>query len=81
VLLQPWRTFSSASSFLSSFLVGYSSITGAILGVMICDYFVIRRGELDVPQLYSINPEGKRGGRDRRERGQRACGERGVSLY
>jgi NCS1 family nucleobase:cation symporter-1 len=58
VLLQPWRTFSSADSFLSSFLVGYSSVTGAILGIMVCDFYALRRCELDVPQLYSIETDG-----------------------
>jgi NCS1 family nucleobase:cation symporter-1 len=37
--------------------VGYSALLGPIGGILIADYFVLRRGRLDVPDLY------RRGGR------------------
>jgi NCS1 family nucleobase:cation symporter-1 len=45
------------SDYIFGWLVGYSGLLGPIAGVMIADYFVYRRCELDVDDLY------RRGGR------------------
>ena len=34
-------------------LVAYSSLLGSIGGVLICDYFFVRRCELSLPDLYA----------------------------
>jgi hypothetical protein len=36
------------------FLNGYGMLTGAIAGVMICDFWLIRRASLDVHSLYRV---------------------------
>jgi NCS1 family nucleobase:cation symporter-1 len=42
----------SVESLYSNWLIGYSSLLGPIAGVMIVDYFLIRRQRLDLPGLY-----------------------------
>ncbi len=54
--MMPWRLLSDFSAYIFGWLVGYSGLLGPIAGIMIADYFLIRRCELDVDQLY------KRGG-------------------
>ena len=43
----------SVESMYSNWLLGYSSLLGPIAGIMIVDYFFIRKQELDVAALYT----------------------------
>lgn len=45
----------SVESLYSNWLLGYSSLLGPIAGIMIVDYFLIRRQTLDLPALYKNN--------------------------
>ena len=45
----------SVESLYSNWLIGYSSLLGPIAGIMIVDYFLIRRQTLDLPALYKNN--------------------------
>jgi NCS1 family nucleobase:cation symporter-1 len=51
-VFQPWKLLASSNSYISGWLVGYSGFLGPIAGVMICDYFVIRKKILLVEDLY-----------------------------
>ena len=42
----------SVESLYSNWLLGYSSLLGPIAGIMIVDYFLIKRQTLDLPALY-----------------------------
>ena len=53
VVIMPWRLLSDANAYIYGWLVGYSSLLGPIAGIMIADYFVIRKRRLDVAALYS----------------------------
>jgi NCS1 family nucleobase:cation symporter-1 len=35
--------------------IGYSALLGPIAGIMIADYWIVRRQQLDVPDLYRVN--------------------------
>jgi len=61
VLLMSWELLKkmgwlqsevSVESLYSNWLIGYSSLLGPIAGIMITDYFVIRRQRLDLGGLY-----------------------------
>jgi len=52
VLLMPWKLLSDFSAYIFGWLVGYSGLLGPIAGVMIADYFLIRRSRLKVDDLY-----------------------------
>src|SRR5579863_10048464 len=57
VLLMPWKLLGSFSAYIFGWLVGYSGLLGPIAGIMIADYFVVRKGELNVDALYSATGE------------------------
>eukprot|EP00441_Pelagodinium_beii_P045650 CAMPEP_0197623498 /NCGR_PEP_ID=MMETSP1338-20131121/3495_1 /TAXON_ID=43686 ORGANISM="Pelagodinium beii, Strain RCC1491" /NCGR_SAMPLE_ID=MMETSP1338 /ASSEMBLY_ACC=CAM_ASM_000754 /LENGTH=509 /DNA_ID=CAMNT_0043193487 /DNA_START=50 /DNA_END=1579 /DNA_ORIENTATION=- len=49
----PWWTFSDESTFLLTFLSGYAMVTGAIAGVLVTDFWILHRQELDMKNLYN----------------------------
>ena len=51
-VFQPWKLLANYSSYIFGWLVGYSGFLGPIAGVMICDYFVVRKKILLVEDLY-----------------------------
>ncbi|CAG9975113.1 unnamed protein product [Clonostachys byssicola] len=53
----PWRIVSSANGFLS-FLNGYSIIQGPVVAIMLVDYFVSRKGNLSISDLFTTSPSG-----------------------
>jgi NCS1 family nucleobase:cation symporter-1 len=55
VLLMPWKLMSDFSAYIFGWLVGYSALLGPIAGVMIADYFLVRRSRLKVSDLYRRN--------------------------
>jgi NCS1 family nucleobase:cation symporter-1 len=52
ILIQPWRLLENASVYIDKWLVGYSLLLGAVGGVLIADYIVLRRTRLDQAGLY-----------------------------
>ncbi len=52
ILIQPWRLVSDPSGYIFTWLVGYSALLGSIGGVLICDYYIVRKRKLDLVQLY-----------------------------
>lgn len=50
--MMPWKLMSSFGSYIFGWLIGYSALLGPIAGIMITDYFLIRRTRLDVDSLY-----------------------------
>lgn len=54
-LFFPWKIIANASSFLT-FLSSYTVFLMPICGIMVVDYWIIRRGNLHIPSLYSREP-------------------------
>jgi NCS1 family nucleobase:cation symporter-1 len=52
ILMQPWKLMADFGSYIFGWLVGYSGFLGPIAGVMICDYFLIRKKLLVPADLY-----------------------------
>jgi NCS1 family nucleobase:cation symporter-1 len=52
ILMMPWRLLRDFSSYIFGWLVGCSALLGPIAGIMICDYYVVRRRQLAVEDLY-----------------------------
>ena len=52
IIFQPWKLLANYSSYIFGWLLGYSGFLGPIAGVMICDYFVVRKKILLVEDLY-----------------------------
>ncbi len=55
VAMQPWKLMANYGSYIFGWLVGYSGFLGPIAGVLICDYFVLRKKMLLVEDLYQRN--------------------------
>ncbi|HZW60455.1 MAG TPA: NCS1 family nucleobase:cation symporter-1 [Woeseiaceae bacterium] len=55
IAIMPWRLLESAGSYLFVWLVGYSSLLGPIAGILIADYFAVRRCRLKTDALYRRN--------------------------
>jgi NCS1 family nucleobase:cation symporter-1 len=52
IVMMPWKLVADPSGYIFTWLVGYSALLGPVGGIMIADYFVLRRRVLDVPALY-----------------------------
>jgi NCS1 family nucleobase:cation symporter-1 len=54
----PWRIVATANGFLN-FLGGYSIFQGPVVAIMIIDYFVIRKGNMSIEDIYSLSSNGR----------------------
>ncbi|HXP83706.1 MAG TPA: NCS1 family nucleobase:cation symporter-1 [Bryobacteraceae bacterium] len=52
VMMMPWKLLGDYSAYIFGWLVGYSGLLGPIAGVMIADYFLVRKRTLAVDDLY-----------------------------
>ncbi len=52
VVMMPWRVMNTAGDYIFTWLIGYSSLMGALAGILICDYWVLRRRRLDLRALF-----------------------------
>jgi NCS1 family nucleobase:cation symporter-1 len=52
ILMQPWRLLADPSGYIFAWLVGYSGGLGAIGGVLIVDYWIVRKRNLELADLY-----------------------------
>jgi NCS1 family nucleobase:cation symporter-1 len=52
IAIQPWRLLADASGYIYTWLLGYSGGLGSLAGVLIADYWLVRRRRLDLEDLY-----------------------------
>src|SRR6185503_10854703 len=52
ILMQPWKLLADPSGYIFSWLLGYSGGLGSIAGVLIADYWIVRRNNLELGDLY-----------------------------
>ncbi len=55
VLMLPWKLVADPSGYVFTWLIGYSALLGPIGGIMIADYFVLRRRRLSTGDLYAAH--------------------------
>ncbi len=55
VMMMPWKLYSDASAYIFTWLLGYSSLMGALGGILIADYWLVRRQQLSLPDLFREN--------------------------
>jgi NCS1 family nucleobase:cation symporter-1 len=55
IVMQPWKLLADPSGYIYDWLLGYSGGLGSIAGVLIADYWIIRRTRLVVDDLYREN--------------------------
>jgi NCS1 family nucleobase:cation symporter-1 len=54
IAMMPWKLYADAAAYIFTWLIGYSSLMGAIGGVLIADYWLLRRRELSLPDLFKV---------------------------
>ncbi len=52
ILMLPWRLYNDAAAYIFTWLIGYGALLGPVAGIMIADYFALRRGRLEIDDLY-----------------------------
>ena len=52
IAIFPWKLVEDASAYIFTWLVGYSALLGPIAGILIADYFILRRLRIEVDELF-----------------------------
>ncbi len=52
IAMMPWKLLANYDTFVVAWLGGYAAILGSVAGIMICDYYVVRRRRLLTNDLY-----------------------------
>jgi len=52
IAMMPWKLLADPSGYIFTWLLGYSGGLGSIAGVLIADYWIVRRTNLDLEGLY-----------------------------
>ena len=55
LVIMPWKLIESPDGYIFTWLIGYSALLGPIGGILIADYFLLRKTELDLDGLYRHN--------------------------
>ena len=55
ILIFPWKLIADPNGYIFTWLIAYSGLLGPIGGIMIADYFFIRKQQLIVEDLYTHN--------------------------
>ncbi len=56
ILMMPWKLMADPHGYIFQWLLGYSGGLGSIAGVLVCDYWIVRKRRLVLADLY--RPEG-----------------------
>ena len=52
ILMMPWKLLADPSGYIFTWLIAYSSLLGPVGGIMIADYYFVRKQQLQVDELY-----------------------------
>ena len=55
IVMMPWKLYADAAAYIFTWLIGYSSLMGAIGGILIADYWVLRRQHLSLGDLFQLH--------------------------
>src|SRR6266699_3094298 len=57
IMMMPWKLLADPNGYIFIWLIAYSALLGPIGGVLIADYYVYRRCQLDLAGLYQADSE------------------------
>ena len=57
IAIMPWKLIESSGGYIFTWLVGYGALLGPVLGIMIADYWLVRRTNINVQELYKLDGE------------------------
>lgn len=52
ILMMPWKLLADPTGYIFTWLIGYSALLGPIAGIILMDYYIIRRTNLNLKDLY-----------------------------
>jgi len=55
IVIQPWKLLADPSGYIYTWLLGYSGGLGSIAGVLIADYWIVRKRNLMLEDLYLVD--------------------------
>jgi NCS1 family nucleobase:cation symporter-1 len=55
IAMMPWKLYADAGAYIFTWLIGYSSLMGAIGGILIADYWILRKRTLLLPDLFATS--------------------------
>lgn len=67
IAMMPWYLYNNLATYIFTWLIGYSALLGPIAGIMLCDYYLLRKTRLSLAALYDaensaygrgVNPAG-----------------------
>ncbi|OFW40529.1 MAG: nitrate reductase [Acidobacteria bacterium RIFCSPLOWO2_12_FULL_67_14b] len=53
IAMMPWKLYADAAAYIFTWLIGYSSLMGAVGGILIADYWILRQRKLSLPDLFN----------------------------
>jgi nucleobase:cation symporter-1, NCS1 family len=54
VAIMPWKLLADPTGYIFTWLIGYSALLGPIGGILIADYFLLRKTEYDIDGLFTM---------------------------
>ena len=57
VLIFPWKLYADPNGYIFTWLIAYSGLLGPIGGILIADYYFLRKQQLNVGELYKAKGE------------------------
>ncbi len=55
IVMMPWKLLADPGGYIFTWLIGYSALLGPVIGIILVDYFLVRKTELNVADLYRRN--------------------------
>jgi NCS1 family nucleobase:cation symporter-1 len=55
IIMMPWKLYADAAAYIFTWLLGYSSLMGAIGGILIADYWILRGRHLVPADLFKLD--------------------------
>lgn len=55
ILIFPWKLIADPEGYIFKWLIAYSALLGALAGIMICDYYLIRKTKIHLTELFKLN--------------------------
>jgi NCS1 family nucleobase:cation symporter-1 len=52
IVMMPWKLLADPNGYIFTWLIGYSALLGPVIGIILVDYYLVRRAVLDVTDLY-----------------------------
>ena len=52
IIMMPWKLVADPKGYIFTWLIGYSALLGSVGGVLLSDYFLVRRTKLDLAELF-----------------------------